>query len=221
MRQVLPRSKKKKKDRDQFLLIFIPPVSRSMPDKQWLLNNSLHIQKQLVLRAGKSSRTVDSWTLTVWEKKESSLSSSFYKKEKPKAREYKKLVHSSTRWYRTESHVPNPLPPSPCRPFSLGEAQQSPSLSCLQSSNRRNVPWCVGKLIRANLSSFLRTTMPGGICWRSALQREMFLIIFTHLIWETHGNLITTVIAGSLALSRLILSAWYVFQGTAQASPFS
>ena len=40
MRQVLPRSKKKKKDRDQFLLIFIPPVSRSMPDKQWILNNS-------------------------------------------------------------------------------------------------------------------------------------------------------------------------------------
>lgn len=55
----------------------------------------------------------------------------------------------------------------------------------------------VGKLIRANLFSSLCTKMPGRTCWRSVPQREMFLIIFTHLIWEVHRNPIIAVITRS------------------------
>lgn len=78
-----------------------------------------------------------------------------------------------------------------------------------------------GKLIKANLLSFLRNRMLGGTCWRSVLQREMLLIIFTHLIWEVHGNLIITIITRSSVLTILILPAWYVFQGATWASSFS
>lgn len=60
-----------------------------------------------------------------------------------------------------------------------------------------------GKLIRANLLSSLRTRMSGRARWRSVLQREMFLIIFTHLIWEVHGNPIIAVITCSLPRSTL------------------
>lgn len=111
----------------------------------------------------------------------------------------------NTIWGRTGHTSASPCSINPIshhRALSLREAQGS-SFYPFYPVVTRVFLQHAGKLIKANLLSSLRTRMPGRARWRSVLQREMVLIIFTHLIWEVHGNPIIAVITCSLPCSTL------------------
>ena len=112
--------------------------------------------------------------------------------QKPEGRDGRR-----TSWGRTGYTSVKPILHLPAVPPSLREVWGS-SFSPGCTTVKRVFLQHVGKLIRANLFSSLWTRMPGRTCWRSVPQREMFLIIFTHLIWEVHGNSIIAVITRSL-----------------------